>query len=139
MASYFKQGVTATQNRQKIFLIEAPPEDNRKEVGRKTDTELEETKPSCELKLYTDGASRSDGSCVRFMLIDPEEDSKESRKIIIKVPHYKLITSSLYKKSFYTPWLRCIAPPKTNGVIKEIHEGSYGFNTDLRSMVVRII
>ncbi|GKC29424.1 reverse transcriptase domain-containing protein [Tanacetum coccineum] len=32
----------------KDFLIEAPPEDNKKEVGRKTDTKLEEMKPSCE-------------------------------------------------------------------------------------------
>ncbi|GJS59126.1 reverse transcriptase domain-containing protein [Tanacetum coccineum] len=46
----------------KYFLIEAPPEDNRKEVGRKTDTKLEETKPSCEWKLYTDRESSSDGS-----------------------------------------------------------------------------
>ncbi|GKF93951.1 hypothetical protein Tco_0283651, partial [Tanacetum coccineum] len=39
----------------KDFLIEAPPEDNRKEVGRKTDMKLEKTKPSCEWKLYIDG------------------------------------------------------------------------------------
>ncbi|GKA05279.1 hypothetical protein Tco_0684399 [Tanacetum coccineum] len=86
----------------KDFLIEAPPKDNRKEVGRKMDTKLEEMKPSCEWKIYTDGASGFDGS-----------DSKESRKIRIKSPQYKLIRGILYKKSFYTPWLRCIAPPKT--------------------------
>nr|GEZ08774.1 hypothetical protein [Tanacetum cinerariifolium] len=56
----------------RAFLIEAPPEDNRKEVGKKTDTKLEETKPSCECKLYTDGASIIDGSGARLMLIDPE-------------------------------------------------------------------
>ncbi|GJX68380.1 reverse transcriptase domain-containing protein [Tanacetum coccineum] len=66
------------------------------------------------------------------------EDPKESRKIRIKAPQYKMIKGSLYKKSFYTSWLRCIAPPNTNDVIKEIHEGSYGFNTEPRSMVVRI-
>ncbi|GJR58559.1 reverse transcriptase domain-containing protein [Tanacetum coccineum] len=65
------------------------------------------------------------------------EDSKESRKIKIKAPQYKLIRGSLYKKSFYTPWLRCIAPPKTDDVIKEIHEGSCGFNMEPCSMVVR--
>ncbi|GJU99187.1 reverse transcriptase domain-containing protein, partial [Tanacetum coccineum] len=47
------------------------------------------------------------------------EDSKESRKIRIKAPRYKLIRGSLYKKSFYTPWLRCIAPPKTDKKCKE--------------------
>ncbi|GJV48248.1 reverse transcriptase domain-containing protein [Tanacetum coccineum] len=211
----------------KDFLIEAPPEDNRKEVGRKTDTKLEETKLSCEWKLYTNRASSPYGSGVGLMLIDPEgkeytyalrfefettnnkaeyeallaririaqeieivnlaifvdsqllnkkvdalsklasmtfeyltkevlvkvlarrsiekkevlqvktkeekswmtpiheyllsgllpEDSKESRKIKLKAPQYKLIRGSLYKKSFYTPWLRCIAPPKTNDVL----------------------
>ncbi|GKE73655.1 hypothetical protein Tco_1535696 [Tanacetum coccineum] len=65
------------------------------------------------------------------------EDSKESKKIKIKAPQYKLIRGSLYKKSFYTPWLRCIAPPKTDDVIKEIHEGSCGFNMEPCSMVVR--
>ncbi|GKB30083.1 hypothetical protein Tco_0869484 [Tanacetum coccineum] len=117
----------------KIFL------DNRKGVGRKMDTKLEEMKPSCEWKLYTDGASSFDGSGAGLMLIDPKgklddpyprvfaerfttEDSKESRKIRIKAPQYKLSRGSLYKKSYYTPWLRCIAPPKTNDVIKEIHK-----------------
>ncbi|GJW85021.1 reverse transcriptase domain-containing protein, partial [Tanacetum coccineum] len=251
----------------KDFLIEAPPEDNMKELGRKMDTKLEEMKPSCEWKLYTDGASSSDGSGAGLILIDPkgkeytyalrfefettnneaeyeallarlrivqemetvslaifvdsqllvkikgiyaakqpaikeylqrtketlrrfrsyiiehirrnqkkkadalsklasmtfehlttevetkEEESwmtpiyeyllsgllpQDSRKIRIKAPQYKLIRGSLYKKSFYTPWLRCIAPPKTDDVIKEIHEGSCSFNTEPRSMVVRI-
>nr|GEU64160.1 hypothetical protein [Tanacetum cinerariifolium] len=63
---------------------------------------------------------------------------KESKKIRIKEPQYKLIRGSLYKKSFYTPWLCCLAPPKTDDVIKEIHEGSCGFNTEPLSMVVRI-
>ncbi|GJU69185.1 reverse transcriptase domain-containing protein [Tanacetum coccineum] len=220
----------------KDFLIDAPPEDNRKEVERKTDTKLEDTKLSCEWKLYTDGASSSDGSGAGLMLIDPKgiyaakqpaireylqrkketlrrfrsytiehirrnqnkkadalsklasmtfehltkevlvevltrrsieekevlqvetkeeeswmtptheyllsgllpEDPKESRKIIIKAPQYKLIKGNLYKNSFYTPFLRCIAPPKTNDVIKEIHEGSCGFNTEPHSMVFRM-
>nr|GEV68780.1 reverse transcriptase domain-containing protein [Tanacetum cinerariifolium] len=133
---------------------------HRKEVERKTDTKLEETKLSYEWKLYTDEASSSDGSRAGLMLIDPEEtkeekswktpiheyllnglrpqDPKESRKIIIKAPQYKLIKGSLYKKSFYIPWLRCIAPPQTNEVIKEIHKGSCSFNAKPRSMVVSI-
>ncbi|GJR76241.1 hypothetical protein Tco_0088606 [Tanacetum coccineum] len=144
------------------------------------DTKLEETKPSYEWKIYTDGASSFDGSDARLMLIDPKDkeytytlrfefkttnneaestsqspsekvnrgkrgstsqnqrrgklddphppyllsgllpkDSKESRKIRIKAPQYKLNRGSLYKKSFYIPWLRCIAPPKTDDVIKK--------------------
>nr|GFA33736.1 reverse transcriptase domain-containing protein [Tanacetum cinerariifolium] len=63
---------------------------------------------------------------------------EEKEEIRTKAPQYKLTRGSLYKKSFYTPWLRSIASPKTYDVIKEIHEGSYSFNTEPRSMVVRI-
>ncbi|GJS50232.1 reverse transcriptase domain-containing protein [Tanacetum coccineum] len=66
------------------------------------------------------------------------KDTKEARKIRIQVPQYKLIRDNLYKRSFFTPWLCCIAPPQTNKIIKEIHEGSCGFNTEPHSMVVRI-
>ncbi|GJV70662.1 reverse transcriptase domain-containing protein [Tanacetum coccineum] len=50
----------------------------------------------------------------------------------------RVFAECLYKKSFYTPWLRCIAPPQTNDVIKEIHKGSCGFNAKPHSMVVSI-
>ncbi|GKD76428.1 reverse transcriptase domain-containing protein, partial [Tanacetum coccineum] len=40
--------------------------------------------------------------------------------------------------SFYTPWLRCVASPQTDDIVKEVHEGSCGFNSEPRSMVVRI-
>ncbi|GKB64457.1 reverse transcriptase domain-containing protein [Tanacetum coccineum] len=66
------------------------------------------------------------------------EDPKESRKIRVKAPQYKLIRGRLYQRSFYTPWLRCVASPQTDDIVKEIHEGSCGFNAEPRSMVVRI-
>ncbi|GKA34672.1 reverse transcriptase domain-containing protein [Tanacetum coccineum] len=66
------------------------------------------------------------------------EDTKEARKIRIQAPQYKLIQGNVYKRSFFTPWLRCVAPPQTDKIIKEIHEGSCGFNAEPRSLVVRI-
>ncbi|GKD49347.1 reverse transcriptase domain-containing protein [Tanacetum coccineum] len=66
------------------------------------------------------------------------EDTREARKIRIQAPQYKLIRGNLYKRSFFTPWLRCVAPPQTDKIIKEIHEGSCGFNAEPRSLVVRI-
>ncbi|GJW67111.1 reverse transcriptase domain-containing protein [Tanacetum coccineum] len=39
------------------------------------------------------------------------EDLKESRKIRVKAPQYKLIRGNLYRRSFYTPWLCCVASP----------------------------
>ncbi|GJY01267.1 reverse transcriptase domain-containing protein [Tanacetum coccineum] len=66
------------------------------------------------------------------------EDTKEARKIRIQVPRYKLIRGNMYKRSFFTPWLRCIASLQTDKIIKEIHEGSCGFNVKPCLMVVRI-
>ncbi|GKD08685.1 reverse transcriptase domain-containing protein [Tanacetum coccineum] len=39
------------------------------------------------------------------------EDRKEARRIRIQAPQYKLIQGNLYKRSFFTSWLRCMAPP----------------------------
>ncbi|GJT21766.1 reverse transcriptase domain-containing protein [Tanacetum coccineum] len=66
------------------------------------------------------------------------EDPKESRKIRVKAPQYKLIRGNLYRRSFYTSWLRCVASPQTDDIVKEVHEGSCGFNAEPRSMLVRI-
>nr|GEU43837.1 reverse transcriptase domain-containing protein [Tanacetum cinerariifolium] len=66
------------------------------------------------------------------------KDTKEAKKIRIQVPQYKLIRGNPYKISFFTLCLHCIAPPQTDKIIKEIHEGSCGFNAKPRSMVVRI-
>nr|GEZ29411.1 reverse transcriptase domain-containing protein [Tanacetum cinerariifolium] len=52
------------------LLIKAPPKDNGKEV--ETCTKLEETNLSYKWKLYTDGASSSNGLGAGLMLIDPE-------------------------------------------------------------------
>ncbi|GJZ11895.1 reverse transcriptase domain-containing protein [Tanacetum coccineum] len=66
------------------------------------------------------------------------EDPKESRKIRVKAPQYKLIRGNLYRRSFYTLGLRCVASPQTNDIVKEVHKGSCSFNAEPRSMVVRI-
>ncbi|GKA72864.1 reverse transcriptase domain-containing protein [Tanacetum coccineum] len=58
------------------------------------------------------------------------EDTKEARRIRIQAPQYKLIQGNQYKRSFFTSWLHCVAPPQTDKIIKEIHEGSCGFNAD---------
>ncbi|XP_071739378.1 uncharacterized protein [Rutidosis leptorrhynchoides] len=38
------------------------------------------------------------------------EDKGEARKIRIKAPSYKLQEGKLYRKSFLTPWVRCVGP-----------------------------
>ncbi|GJY92902.1 hypothetical protein Tco_0508684 [Tanacetum coccineum] len=48
------------------------------------------------------------------------KDPKESRKIRVKKPQYKLIRGNMYRRSFYTLWLRYVASPQTDDIIKEI-------------------
>ncbi|GKA42159.1 reverse transcriptase domain-containing protein [Tanacetum coccineum] len=194
------------------FLVEIPFEDNKKKEKPK-----EEPDSSSKWRLYTDGASNSDGSGAGLMLIDPkgkeytyalrfefettnneaeyeallaglriaqemeiakvaifldsqllepEQESRRAKQAGINDlrtshkgsasrsfdqkktqrklgksesrRHNKLIRGNLYKRSFFTPWLRCVAPPQTDKIIKEIHEGSCGFNAEPRSLVVRI-
>nr|GEY53213.1 reverse transcriptase domain-containing protein [Tanacetum cinerariifolium] len=116
--------------------IKTSPEDNRKKVGRKMDAKLEETKPSHEWKLYTDGAFSSDGSGGGLMLLGPKaKEYAYALRLEFEITNNE---AELYKKSFYTPWLRCIALPKTDDVIKDIHGGSCGFNMEPRSMVARM-
>ncbi|GJT78211.1 reverse transcriptase domain-containing protein [Tanacetum coccineum] len=83
---------------------------------------------------YQGSASRSPTEAVNRR----ERDPTESRKIRVKAPQYKLIRGNLYRRSFYTPWLCCVASPQTDDIVKEVHEASYGFNREPRSMVVRI-
>nr|GFC07437.1 reverse transcriptase domain-containing protein [Tanacetum cinerariifolium] len=51
-------------------------------------------------------------------------DRKEARKLCIKARHYELLEGVLYRRSFLTPWLRCVGPLQADYVIREIHEGS---------------
>ncbi|GKB84351.1 hypothetical protein Tco_0956623 [Tanacetum coccineum] len=56
----------------KDFLVELPFKEDKKKVAGTTETKLEGTKLSKAWKLYTDGASSSDGSGAGLMLINPE-------------------------------------------------------------------
>nr|GEZ04132.1 reverse transcriptase domain-containing protein [Tanacetum cinerariifolium] len=50
-------------------------------------------------------------------------DRTEERKLRIKAWQYKLLEGVLYRRSFLTPWLRCVGPLQAKYVIKEIHKG----------------
>ncbi|GJZ48615.1 reverse transcriptase domain-containing protein, partial [Tanacetum coccineum] len=56
----------------KDFLVELPFKEDKKKTARTMETKLESTKLSNVWKLYTDGASSSDGSGAGLMLINPE-------------------------------------------------------------------
>nr|GEV05434.1 reverse transcriptase domain-containing protein [Tanacetum cinerariifolium] len=51
------------------------------------------------------------------------EDKNEARKLRLKARQYELMEGVLYRRSFLTPWLRCVGPLQAEYVMREIHEG----------------
>nr|GEZ39905.1 reverse transcriptase domain-containing protein [Tanacetum cinerariifolium] len=51
-------------------------------------------------------------------------DNKEARKLRLKARQYALMKGVLYRRSFLTPWLRCVGPLQADCVMREIYEGS---------------
>nr|GFA69604.1 reverse transcriptase domain-containing protein [Tanacetum cinerariifolium] len=66
-------------------------------------------------------------------------DEKEARKIRLKARQYELMEGILYKRSFLTPWLRCVGPLQAEYVMKEIHERSCSMHAGPRSVVAKAI
>nr|GEW70262.1 reverse transcriptase domain-containing protein [Tanacetum cinerariifolium] len=66
-------------------------------------------------------------------------DKKEARKLRLKARQYELIEGLLYRRSFLTPWLRCVGPLQAEYVMREIHEGSCSMHAGSRSIVAKAI
>ncbi|XP_071713323.1 uncharacterized protein [Rutidosis leptorrhynchoides] len=67
------------------------------------------------------------------------EDKKEARKIEINALSYKMMNGALYRKSFLTPWLRCVGPNQASMIIREMHEGICRLHSGPRSIVEKIL
>nr|GEW19801.1 reverse transcriptase domain-containing protein [Tanacetum cinerariifolium] len=65
------------------------------------------------------------------------EDKKEAKKIHLKARQYELMEGVLYRRSFLTPWLRCVGPLQADYVMREIHEGSCSMHAGPRSVVAK--
>nr|GEV75745.1 reverse transcriptase domain-containing protein [Tanacetum cinerariifolium] len=64
---------------------------------------------------------------------------KEARKIRLKARQYEVMEGILYKRSFLTPWLRCVGPLQAEYVMKEIHKGSCSMHAGPRLVVAKAI
>nr|GEX54962.1 putative reverse transcriptase domain, ribonuclease H-like domain protein [Tanacetum cinerariifolium] len=64
-------------------------------------------------------------------------DRKKERKLRIKARQYELLEGIVYKRSFLTPWLRCVGTLQAEYVIREIHEGSCSMHAGPRSVVAK--
>nr|GEV17168.1 reverse transcriptase domain-containing protein [Tanacetum cinerariifolium] len=66
-------------------------------------------------------------------------DKKEARKLRLKARQYELMEGVLYRRSFLTPWLRCVGPLQADYVMREIHEGSCSMHAGPRSVVAKAV
>nr|GEX52410.1 reverse transcriptase domain-containing protein [Tanacetum cinerariifolium] len=66
-------------------------------------------------------------------------DKKEARKLRLKARQYELMEGILYRRSFLTPWLRCVGPLQAEYVMREIHEGSCSMHAGPRLVVAKAI
>nr|GFA04116.1 reverse transcriptase domain-containing protein [Tanacetum cinerariifolium] len=64
-------------------------------------------------------------------------DKKEARKIRLKARQYELMEGVLYRRSFLTPWLRCMGPLQADYLMREIHEGSCSMHAGARAVVAK--
>ncbi|XP_075661754.1 uncharacterized protein LOC142631465 [Castanea sativa] len=67
------------------------------------------------------------------------EDKDEARKLKVRAAKYVLINEVLYKQGFSQPYLRCLAPDKSNYVLREVHEGACENHSGARSLVHKIV
>nr|GEW71334.1 reverse transcriptase domain-containing protein [Tanacetum cinerariifolium] len=66
-------------------------------------------------------------------------DKKEARKLRLKARQYELMDGVLYRRSFLTPWLRCVGPLQADYVMREIHEGSCSMHAGPMSVVAKVV
>ena len=67
------------------------------------------------------------------------ENKDEAKKLRIRDAKYILINEVLYKRGFFQPYLRCLAPNELNYVLREVHEGAYGNHSGARALVHKVI
>nr|GEV50729.1 reverse transcriptase domain-containing protein [Tanacetum cinerariifolium] len=66
-------------------------------------------------------------------------DEKEVRKLRLKARQYELLEGVLYRRSFLTPWLRCVGLLQEEYVIREIYKGSCSMHARPRLVVAKAI
>ena len=54
------------------------------------------------------------------------QNVEEARKVKKKAVRFTILNDNLYKRSFSTPYLKCIDKEEAKYILEEIHEGIYG-------------
>nr|XP_027122134.1 uncharacterized protein LOC113739086 [Coffea arabica] len=51
------------------------------------------------------------------------ENKTEARRIQLRTAKYAYAGRTLYRRSYLSPWLKCVTPDEGNYVLREVHEG----------------
>ena len=63
----------------------------------------------------------------------------EARKLRVMLARFILMDEVTYKRGFFQPYLRCLAPDEANYVLREVHEGACGNHSEARSLVHKVV
>ena len=67
------------------------------------------------------------------------DDPKEAAKIRVRSSRFTNHKGSLYKRGFYTPFLKCIAEEDIEYVLREVHEGICGNHIGARTLAGKVL
>ena len=67
------------------------------------------------------------------------DDPKEATKIRVRSSRFTNHKGSLYKRGFFTPFLKCIAGEDTEYVLREVHEGICGNHIGARTIAGKVL
>ena len=67
------------------------------------------------------------------------DDPKEVAKIRVRSARFTNHKGSLYKRGFFTPFLKCISGENTRYVLSEVHEGVCGNHIGARALVGKVL
>ncbi|GKB63999.1 reverse transcriptase domain-containing protein [Tanacetum coccineum] len=67
------------------------------------------------------------------------KDENKSRALRMKISQYVMEDRVLFKKSYFSPMLRCVGPLQANYIIREVHKGACKMHARARSVVAKIM
>ena len=67
------------------------------------------------------------------------DDPKEATKTRVRSSRFTNHKGSLYKRGFFTPFLKCIAREDTEYVLREVHEGICGNHIGVRTLAGKVL
>ena len=95
----------------------------------------------CDVEVAQVGSEPSWMDLIWDYIIDGRlpDDSKEAAKIRMRSARFTNHKGSLYKRGFFTPFLKCITGKNTEYVLREVHEGICGNHIGARALAGKVL